>query len=127
MSSPHRKSRGMKTQALVAAWFRRHGFPYATDAGAGRGGRDVLNLIGLACEVKARSSFEPLAWVKQSIKAADGDLPFVVMRCNGQGEAAIAEWPVIIPLGHFTELINAAGYGDPSSARPAPLGNETHE
>jgi hypothetical protein len=113
MSSPHRKSRGMKTQAIIAAWWRARGFPYATDAGAGRGGRDILNLIGLACEVKARAGFNPLAWIKQARGTAAGDLPFVILRCNGQGEANVGEWPVIVPLEHFTALVRAAGYGDP--------------
>jgi hypothetical protein len=111
-----RKTRGMKTQALIAEWFRARGFPFATDAGAGRGGRDVLNLVGLACEVKARAGFEPLAWVKQAAKATDGDLPFVAFRCNGQGPAAIGDWPVLVRLEDFTALIRAAGYGDPKQA-----------
>src|SRR5438094_8391022 len=115
MTSLSRKSRGMKTQAVVAGWWRRHGFPYATDAGAGRGGRDVLNLIGLACEVKARAGFEPLAWIKQAIAAAAGDLPFVVLRCNGQGETTVADWPVILRLEDFTALVRAAGYGEPEA------------
>ncbi|MCU1613134.1 MAG: hypothetical protein JWO98_674 [Frankiales bacterium] len=113
MTASSRKSRGMATQALVAAWFRRRGFPFATDAGAGRPGRDILNLLGLACEVKARAGFSPLAWVKQAVKAAAGDLPFVVLRCNGQGPAAVGDWPVLLRLEDFTALVRAAGYGDP--------------
>lgn len=116
MSGASRKQRGMGTQALVAGWWRDRGFPYATDAGAGRGGRDVLNLIGLACEVKARASFSPLAWVRQAVKAAAGDLPFVVLRCNGQGPATIGDWPVLLRLEDFTALVRAAGYGDPERA-----------
>lgn len=117
MTSPNRKSRGMATQAHVAAWFRDHGFPYATDAGAGRSGRDVLNLIGLACEVKARAGFQPLAWIKQAVKTAAGDLPFVVFRCNGQGEKTAGDWPVLLRLEDFTALVRAAGYGDPETAQ----------
>ena len=122
MSSPTRKSRGMATQAHVAAWWRANGFPYATDAGAGRGGVDVLNLIGLACEVKARAGFNPLAWIKQAVKAAAGSLPFVVFRCNGQGEKSIGDWPVLLRLEDFTTLVRAAGYGDPLTTQ-AELGD----
>jgi len=113
MTTPHRKRRGMATQAIAAAWFRDHGFPYATDAGAGRPGRDLLNLIGLAPEVKARAGFNPLAWVRQAVAAAAGDLPFVLLRCNGQGPQSVEDWPVIVRLQDFTALVRAAGYGDP--------------
>ena len=116
MSSPHRKHRGYNTQALAAAWFRDHGFPYCTDAGAGRQGRDLLNLVGLAGEVKARAGFSPLAWVKQAVSTAAGDLPFVLLRCNGQGEKAIGDWPVLLRLEDFTTLVRAAGYGTEESA-----------
>jgi hypothetical protein len=114
-SSTHRKRRGAATQALAAEWFRNHGFPYCTDAGAGRIGRDLLNLIGLAGEIKARSDFNPLAWVRQALANADGDVPFVIVRCNGQGSATVADWPVILRLEDFTRLVRLAGYGDPIS------------
>ncbi len=98
---------------MAAEWFRGHSFPFATQTGAGRSGRDIINLVGLACEVKARAGFEPLAWVKQAVKNAAGDLPFVLFRCNGQGPAAVADWPVLLRLEDFTALVRAAGYGDP--------------
>lgn len=116
MTHPHRKHRGMATQALAAQWFRDHGFPYATDAGAGRPGRDLLNLVGLAGEVKARTAFSPLAWIRQAITTAGGDLPFVLLRCNGQGPKTIGDWPVLLRLEDFTTLVRAAGYGDPEQA-----------
>lgn len=107
-----RKRRGAETQAIAAAWFRENGFPFCTDAGAGRGGRDLLNMIGLAPEIKARRDFSPLAFVRQARSTAGGDLPFAILRCDGQGPAQVAEWPVVIPLAEFTELIRSAGYGD---------------
>lgn len=108
-----RKSRGMATQSLAAAWFRANGFPYCTDAGAGRQGRDLLNLVGLAGEVKARTGFFPLAWIRQAITTAAGDLPFVLLRCNGQGPKSIGDWPILLRLEDFTALVRAAGYGNP--------------
>jgi hypothetical protein len=108
-----RKTRAAQTQAIAAAWWRNHGFPYCTDAGAGRQGRDLLNLIGLACEVKARRDFHPLTWLRQAISIAAGDLPFVLFRCDGQGPATVADWPVLLRLEDFTRLVRAAGYGDP--------------
>lgn len=105
-----RKARGQRTQNLVAGWFRDHGWPYAESAGAGRTGSDVTGMPGLACEVKARTGFSPLAWIKQA-RAGGKGLAFVVFRCNGQGEQSIGDWPVLLRLADFTELLIAADYG----------------
>ena len=51
--SSHRKARGMRTQLLVAEHMRVNGWPFATSAGAGRSGSDVLNTPDVAVEVKA--------------------------------------------------------------------------
>jgi len=116
MARNYRKERGNESQNLVAAQFRAAGFPHAESAGAGRPGRDVLGLLGLACEVKARRGFSPLAWIKQAEEKADGDLPFVVTRLDGQGPATVDEWPVLLRFGDFLELLSAAGYGAPREA-----------
>lgn len=108
-----RKARGAATQTLVAQWFRTHGFPWAESTGAGRPGRDVTNMIGLACEVKARRDWNPVAWLKQAKSYAGHDLPFCVARPDGYGPTNINNWPVVIGLNDFTTLIRAAGYGDP--------------
>jgi hypothetical protein len=108
-----RKARASETEAVAAEWFRQRGFPFATQTGAGRTGRDLLNMVGLAPEIKARAGFEPLSWIKQAVRNADGDLPFVLFRCNGQGPGSIADWPVLVRLEDFTRLVRAAGYGDP--------------
>jgi|SRR5215469_3088024 len=104
-----RKSRGAETQEAVAAWFRRKGWPFAESAGAGRKGVDILGMPGLACEVKARRDFSPLAWIRQASKSIG--LPFVVHRPDGIGPAAVAKWPVTLTLEEFTELLLQAGYG----------------
>lgn len=112
-----RKRRGAATQALVAAWFRDHGHPFATDAGAGRQGRDVLGTLGLAIEVKARADLQPQAWLRQAESTAAGDVPVVVFRPNGMGPACINDWGVLMRLDDFTALSRAAGYGDPEETR----------
>lgn len=108
MASVSRKRRGANSQVVVAEWWRGHGAPFATDAGAGRPGRDVLHVPGLSVEVKARADFSPLAWLRQSALAAGDDLPIVVWRANGMGPAAISTWPVMLTLGDFTQLYEAA-------------------
>lgn len=121
MVSQHRKHRGMRTQLVVAEWFRARGWPFAESAGAGRRGTDILGTVDIAVEVKARTDFQPLAWIRQARAAAAGRLPFVVVRMNGQGETTVGEWPVLIRLEDFTRLLQEAGYGDlngPDTAGP---------
>lgn len=113
-----RKARGMASQAALAAYLRDHGWPWATDAGAGRSGADVLNTPGLAWECKARSGFDPLAWLKQA-KTSRG-LPLVAWRPNGYGLLTIGDWPVMTTLDHQVSLLRGAGYGDPEE--PVDLG-----
>lgn len=113
-----RRHRGAQTQAAVALWFRGRGWPYAESTGSGRTGSDITGLPGLACEVKARRDFNPLAWLRQ---AAHGPgVPFVVHRPDGMGPATVAEWPVTLRLADFTELLAAAGYGTPAVTAPDP-------
>ena len=64
------------------------------------------------CEIKARTEFQPLAWLKQVTKRAAGkELPFVVCRHNGQGEDA-AEYLAFMRFGDLVQLLLQAGYGD---------------
>jgi hypothetical protein len=43
----------------------------------------------------------------------EGLLPVAVLRLDGQGESHIADWPAIVPLGVFLDLLKAAGYDKP--------------
>jgi len=108
--SQHRKHRGMRTQKLVAEWFASRGWPFADTAGAGRSGSDITGTPDIAVEVKARADFNPLAWIRQSEDAASGRLPFVIFRCNGQGEN-VADYPALIRTSDLTRLLRDAGYG----------------
>ena len=81
----HRKHRGYRTQKVIAEYLKQF-WAYADTAGAGRQGEDILNIPTVSIEVKARSDFQPLAWIKQAETNANGKLPIVIMRCNGQGE-----------------------------------------
>lgn len=110
--SQSRKHRGRETEHLVARWFAANGWPYALPTGAGASGRDITGMPGLACEVKARAAFEPRANLRQAVRNAGADLPFVVLRCNGQGQASMEEWPMMFTLGGGTRLLRLAGYGD---------------
>lgn len=101
----------MRSQKVLAEHYAQHGWPYAESTGAGRSGVDITGMPGLAVEVKARRGFEPVAWLKQADREAG--VPFVVFRPNGMGEQSIGKWGVLMTVDHHTELLRAAGYGDP--------------
>jgi hypothetical protein len=113
--TPSRKHRGAATERLVAAYWQARGFPYAE---AVRGtGRDLTGTGPVAPEIKARSGFSPLAWMKQAKKnSLPDDLPCVIFRCNGQGPESIDDWPVMLPHKTFLRLLNEAGYGSGDTA-----------
>jgi hypothetical protein len=101
-------SRGRRTQVLVADWFKKAGvFPDASSNPASLAGKDILDTPGYACEVKARREFSPKEWAKQAAKnAADGELPFVVMRPDGLGEESVAQFLAFMTLDRFTWMVN---------------------
>jgi hypothetical protein len=84
-----RQARGRRTNVVVAAWLREHGWQHAAPTVGSETGRDVKNVFGFSVEVKARANFDPLAWLKQAkANAGPVDRPCVVIRCNSQGEKA---------------------------------------
>lgn len=119
MASQSRKYRGYESQALVAQWFKNHGWPFAQSAGAGRPGVDVTGIPGLACEVKARRGFNLTGFLKQATGERRHGLPFVVVRPDGYGPARIGEWAMIFTLDDGTQLLRDAGYGSDESVEDA--------
>jgi len=103
-----RKHRGYRTERVIESYLSQ----WWENASVGRGaGKDIHN-VPFDCEIKARTEFQPLAWLKQVIKRADSkELPFVVCRMNGQGEDA-AEYLAFMRFGDLVQLLLMAGYGD---------------
>lgn len=99
----HRKTRGYRTQKVIADYLKTW-FPYADTAGAGRQGEDILNIPTLSIEVKARADFQPLAWIKQAQSNAANKLPMVIMRCNGQGED-VSQYLAFMKVGDLMPLL----------------------
>jgi hypothetical protein len=89
-SSATRKARGRRTNSVVAAWLRAHGWPAAESTWGTEGGRDIRRVAGHCIEVKARADFQPAAWLKQArgYVLRDDERPCVILRLNGQGEDA---------------------------------------
>jgi hypothetical protein len=117
----HRKHRGYRTQKVIAEYLKQW-WAYADTAGAGRQGEDILNIPTVSIEVKARSDFQPLAWIKQAEANSNHKLPLVIMRCNGQGEDVGNTWHLSelrISCQYFIKLRQAMRSRD---ARNADLG-----
>jgi hypothetical protein len=106
--SQSRKHRGYRTERVIESYLSQ----WWENASVGRGaGKDIHN-VPFDCEIKARTEFQPLAWLKQVTKRAAGkELPFVVCRMNGQGEDA-AEYLAFMRFGDLVQLLLKAGYGD---------------
>ena len=106
--SQSRKHRGYRTERVIESYLSQ----WWENASVGRGaGKDIHN-VPFDCEIKARTEFQPLAWLKQVTKRAGGkELPFVVCRMNGQGEDA-AEYLAFMRFGDLVQLLLMSGYGD---------------
>jgi hypothetical protein len=104
----HRKDRGLRTERVVASYLSQ----WWGSASIGRGaGKDIHN-VPFDIEVKARASFQPLAFIKQVEKRAQGkELSAVVCRMNGQGEDA-GSYLAFMRFQDLVDLMLRAGYGD---------------
>jgi hypothetical protein len=112
--SQSRKHRGYRTQRVVAERFAANGFPHAEPVGAGRAGTDIVGLVGIDVEVKARRGLNIKALMDQLNERAEaGVLGIGVLRPDGMGEANVGKWPVVICLDDAIALLRAAGYGTP--------------
>jgi hypothetical protein len=105
--SQSRKHRGFRTERVVATYLSQ----WWRSASIGRGsGKDIHN-VPFDIEVKARSDFQPLAWLKQVEKRTQGkELSVVVCRMNGQGEDA-AEYLAFMRFSDLIQLLLPI-YGD---------------
>jgi hypothetical protein len=109
MASQSRKHRGLRTERVVAQYLSQ----WWKGAAVGRGnGKDIVN-IPIDIEVKARTSFNPMEWIRQGRKRTEknGELNVVVCRMNGQGEDA-AEYLSFLKFSDLVELLIKAGYDD---------------
>lgn len=111
VSNHSRVQRGLQSQIFVARYFAENGWPYALPQGSGRQGSDVTGVPGVDIEVKARRGIKVAEAMKQlRDRYQEGVLPVAVLRLDGQGESHIKDWPAIVPLGVFLDLLKAAGY-----------------
>jgi hypothetical protein len=112
--SQARKHRGYRSQRVVAERFADNGFPHAEPVGAGRAGSDIVGLVGIDVEVKARRDLNLVGLMKQlDARAKDGVLGIGVVRPDGMGETSVGMWPAVMCLDDLIALLRAAGYGTP--------------
>jgi len=112
--SQARKHRGYRSQRVVAERFADNGFPHAEPVGAGRAGSDIVGLVGIDVEVKARRDLNLVGLIKQlDARAKDGVLGIGVVRPDGMGETTVGMWPAVMCLDDLIALLRAAGYGTP--------------
>ena len=90
-----RQRRGRRTNVVVADWLREHGWPDAEPTFGSEPGRDIQKIPGHSIEVKARYGLDLQAWLKQAASYANGDVPVLVVRMNGQGEKSVGDYLVI--------------------------------
>jgi hypothetical protein len=109
MPSQSRKHRGLRTERVVAQYLSQ----WWKGATVGRGnGKDCIN-VPFDLEVKARSTFNPMEFIRQGRKRTEKnkELNLVVCRMNGQGEDA-AEYLAFLKFSDLVELLLKAGYAD---------------
>ena len=98
-----RRARGFRTERVVAEYLS----TWWTGACVGRGsGKDIVN-VPFDCEVKARTGFQPLAYMKQ-LKARtsiSGEMGFAVLRLNGQSDKDPRDYAAIIRLEDLMPLL----------------------
>ena len=115
--SPTRKQRGYDTQRIAADFLRVNGFPYAEPVGAGRSGTDILGVVGVDFEVKARRGLDLPALMRQlDERRADGVLGVGVLRLDGMGPATVGLWPTVLTFTDLVALLRGAGIGRPVAA-----------
>ena len=97
-----RRARGFRTERVVSQYLS----TVWPSANVGRGsGKDIVG-VPFDCEVKSRTGFQPLSYLRQLKARTDisGELGFGVLRLNGQGEDA-AEYCAVIRLADLLPLL----------------------
>jgi hypothetical protein len=78
-------------------------------------GKDIVN-IPVDIEIKSRSQFSPMEWLRQVKKRTEktGELSLVCVRMNGQGDSqeAVPEYLAFMSFGDLVQLLLRAGYGE---------------
>lgn len=110
-----RKERGRRTEHLIAAHLRPL-FPHCRAVNSGAPGADLEETPGIAFEIKARARLDLPAWLRQTSRNAGQQLPILIIRPNGMGEASVGQWAAVVTLDHLTQLLREAGYGDNPTA-----------
>jgi hypothetical protein len=130
LPSKSRTDRGRDTEILVWRYWKKHLYPQCQVVPKSTRGRDLLKTPPFAPEIKARSDFNLLAWLRQAEGNSGNDIPIVVLRPRGYGPETIGKWPVILYHRDFLELVKNAGLGgveSPSRGACAEKGRDPYQ
>jgi hypothetical protein len=106
LSDP-RKVRGRKSELLLPDYWS-DVFPGVVAVQPSLGGLDLKNTDPFGFEVKARKGLDLLAWMRQARRnTAEGMVPVVIARMNGQGPQSMDEWFTVTRQADFKKLVRS--------------------
>lgn len=100
-----RKHRGYATERLVSERVRDL-WPFNHVV---RGqGPDLTETPGYSVEIKARRGLNLPDWMRQAARhsASHGGIPLLILRLDGQGPTTVDDFPVVLRLGDFIDLVS---------------------
>lgn len=99
-----RKVRGYDTERIVSERVRAL-WPFNHVV---RGpGPDLTETPGFSCEIKARRGLNLPEWMRQASRHSEthGGIPLLILRLDGQGPASVDDFPVVLRLADFIDLV----------------------
>lgn len=122
------KAKGRDAENFAVALVQAMGWPYAERrrlTGAKDRG-DITGIPKVVLEVKSGARLDLAGWLRETEteRVNDrADIGALIVKLKGMGEARVADWPVMLPLGQFLRLLREAGYQVPLQGE-SPEGTE---
>lgn len=122
------KAKGRDAENFAVALVQAMGWPYAERrrlTGAKDRG-DITGIPKVVLEIKSGARITLPEWLRETEteRVNDGaDIGALIVKLKGMGEARVADWPVMLPLGQFLRLLREAGYQVPLQGE-SPKGTE---
>lgn len=112
------KAKGRDAENFAVALIQAVGWPHAERrrlAGSKDRG-DITGIPKVVLEVKSGARLDLAGWLRETEteRVNDGaNIGALIVKLKGMGEAKVADWPVMLPLGQFLRLLREAGYQVP--------------
>lgn len=125
------KAKGREAENGLVALLQASGWPYA-ERRRQSGSRDRGDITGIpkvVLEVKSGARINLAGWLKETEVERLNDRAIygaLVIKLRGVGASRAGEWPVLLPLSQFLQLLREAGYGGvPLPQEPPDEGSAT--